>query len=165
MTNLTRPITKDFLMPTNSSATESDPTGPLGPFLEGLGIEPVSTEQGRTTWRLLVSVKHLRTRGILHGGVVATLLDTAMGRAVSTVCREDQDCVTVQLNVNFIRPSWTGETLTITGEVQHSGRQTAVVRGEIRTPAGVLVATGSGTFMFVPRPADDQPLFVQHSDG
>lgn len=140
------------------------PTWPLGPFLEGLRAEPVSFEQGRATWRLIVADQHLRTHGILHGGVVATLLDTAMGRAVSTLCRENQSCVTVQLNVNFIRPSWSGETLTITGEVQHSGRQTAVARGEIRTAAGVLVATGTGTFMFVARPAEGQPLFVQQSD-
>lgn len=151
-------------MPTNTPSPSSLDSWPLGPFLEGLRAEPVSSEAGRATWRLIVAEQHLRTHGILHGGVVATLLDTAMGRAVSTLCRDDQSCVTVQLNVNFIRPSWSGETLTITGEVPHAGRQTAVARGEIRTAAGVLVASGSGTFMFVPRPADDQPLFVQHSD-
>lgn len=137
---------------------------PLGPFLEGLRAEPIASEKGRATWRLVVAEQHLRTHGILHGGVVATMLDTAMGRAVSTLCREDQLCVTAQLNVNFIRPSWSGETLTITGEVQHSGKQTAVTRGEIRTADGVLVATGTGTFLFVPRPATDQPLFLQHPD-
>ncbi|MBC7816965.1 MAG: PaaI family thioesterase [Planctomycetaceae bacterium] len=135
-----------------------------GPFLERLGIELVSAKEGKTTFRLTIAERHLRTHGILHGGVVATLLDTAMGRAVSTLCRDDQSCVTVQLNVNFIRPAWSGETLTITGEVQHSGRQTAVARGEIRTEAGMLVATGSGTFMFVARPVEGQPLFVQQPD-
>lgn len=151
-------------MPTNTASLPPVDSWPLGPFLENLHAEPVSSEKGRATWQLTVAEQHLRTHGILHGGVVATLLDTAMGRAVSTLCRDDQSCVTAQLNVNFLRPSWTGETLTITGEVQHSGRQTAVARGEIRTAAGVLVATGSGTFLFVPRPADDQPLFVQHPD-
>lgn len=151
-------------MPINAMSSSTVDSWPLGPFLEGLRAEPVSSEPGRATWRLTVAEQHLRTHGILHGGVVATLLDTAMGRAVSTLCREDQSCVTVQLNVNFIRPSWSGETLLITGEVPHSGRQTAVARGEIRTSAGVLVATGTGTFMFVPRPAGDQPLFVQQPD-
>lgn len=152
-------------MPTNSVVTESKDSWPLGPFLEGLRAEPVSSEKGRATWRLIVAEQHLRTHGILHGGVVATLLDTAMGRAVSTLCREDQSCVTAQLNVNFIRPSWSGETLTITGEVQHAGRQTSVARGEIRTDAGVLVATGTGTFLFVPRPVEGQPLFVKQPDA
>ena len=151
-------------MPANSSSSQSVDSWPLGPFLEGLRAEPVASEKGSATWQLNVAEQHLRTHGILHGGVVATLLDTAMGRAVSTLCRDDQGCVTVQLNVNFIRPSWAGETLTITGEVQHAGRQTAVARGEIRTAAGVLVATGCGTFMFVARPAEGQPLFVQQPD-
>ncbi|MBC7819955.1 MAG: PaaI family thioesterase [Planctomycetaceae bacterium] len=152
-------------MPTNSASSQLVASWPLGPFLEGLRAEPVSFKKGHATWRLTVAEQHLRTHGILHGGVVATLLDTAMGRAVSTLCREDQSAVTAQLNVNFLRPSWSGETLTITGEVQHSGRQTAVARGEIRTSAGVLVATGSGTFMFVARPVEGQPLFVQHPDN
>ena len=63
-----------------------------------------------------------------------------------------------------IRPTWSGETLTITGEVQHSGRQTAVTRGEIRTSSGALVAMGTGTFLFVTRPPEGQPLFVQQPD-
>ena len=151
-------------MPTDTASTQPVDLWPLGPFLEGLRAEPVSSEKGRATWRLNVAEQHLRTQGILHGGVVATLLDTAMGRAVSTLCRDDQGCVTAQLNVNFIRPAWNGETLTITGEVQHSGRQTAVARGEIHTAAGVLVATGTGTFLFVARPVDGQPLFVQQPD-
>lgn len=151
-------------MSNNTMLSQSVDSWPLGPFLEGLRAEPVSSEKGRATWRLTVADQHLRTHGILHGGVVATLLDTAMGRAVSTLCRDDQSAVTAQLNVNFIRPSWTGETLTITGEVQHSGRQTAVTRGEIRTAAGVLIATGTGTFLFVARPTEGQPLFVQQPD-
>jgi len=151
-------------MATNIASSQPVDSWPLGPFLESLRAEPVASERGRAIWRLIVAEQHLRTHGILHGGVVATMLDTAMGRAVSTLCRDDQGCVTVQLNVNFIRPSWSGETLTITGEVQHSGRQTAVARGEIRTAAGVLVATGSGTFMFVARPSEGQPLFVQQTD-
>ena len=152
-------------MPSHPASSPLVNSWPLGPFLEGLRAEPVSSETGRATWRLTVAEQHLRTHGILHGGVIATLLDTAMGRAVSTHCRDDQGCVTAQLNINFIRPAWNGETLTITGEVQHAGRQTAVARGEIRTAAGVLVATGSGTFMFVARPVEGQPLFVQRCDS
>ena len=151
-------------MPTHTASRQSLDSWPLGPFLESLRAEPLTSEKGLAKWRLTVAEQHLRTHGILHGGVVATLLDTAMGRAVSTLCREDQCAVTAQLNVNFLRPSWSGETLTVTGEVQHSGRQTAVARGEIRTATGVLVATGSGTFMFVARPAEGQPLFVQQKD-
>lgn len=137
---------------------------PLGPFLSDLKVEPVSFEHGRAVWCLRVSDQLLRTHGILHGGVVATLLDTALGRAVATVCQSDQDVVTAQLNINFVRPVWSGETLLATGEVQHHGRQTAVARGEIRTDDDVLVATGSGTFLFVPRAQPGQPLFIRRPE-
>jgi acyl-CoA thioesterase len=55
--------------------------------------------------------------------------------------------VTVQLNANFIRPAREGDTLVATGELTHSGRRTAVAVGEVRTAEGVLVASGSATFV------------------
>ena len=60
--------------------------------------------------------------------------------------------VTAQINVNFIRPAWSGERLEATAEVKHAGRKTAVATGEIRTEGGSLVATGSATLMYVPPP-------------
>jgi acyl-CoA thioesterase len=152
---------RELAMTTPQFDSERAHSTPLGPFLNDLKVEPVSFEHGRAVWRLRVSDQHLRTHGILHGGVVATLLDTALGRAVATVCQSDQDVVTAQLNVNFVRPVWSGETLLASGEVQHHGRQTAVARGEIRTADDTLVATGSGTFLFVPRAQPGQPLFVK----
>ena len=64
-------------MPVSTASNPSVDSWPLGPFLEGMRAEPVSSEHGRATWRLIVAEQHLRTHGILHGGVVATLLDTA----------------------------------------------------------------------------------------
>ena len=100
---------------------------------------------------MTVEERHLRTLGILHGGVTTTLLDTAMGMAVGTLTPPGHFVVTVQLNANFIRPAWDGETLVATGHVRHGGQQTAVASGEIHTADNILVATGSGTFMFVPK--------------
>ena len=124
------------------------------PFLELLRILPVSAEPGRAVFEMTVDEPHLRTLGLMHGGVTATLLDTAMGYAAVTTAPERHYVLTVQLNANYIRPAWQGETLRASGEVIHSGRQTAVARGEIRTSDGTLVAAGSGTFMYVPQPTE-----------
>jgi acyl-CoA thioesterase len=121
------------------------------PFLELLGVRPVEASRGRAVFELTVEDKHLRTLGLLHGGVTATLLDTALGYAAVTTAPSGHFVVTVQLNANFIRPAWLGERLLASGEVIHSGRQTAVARGEIRTADGELVASGTGTFMYVPQ--------------
>lgn len=131
------------------------------PFLDLLKIRPVSAERGRAQFEMTVEERHLRTLGILHGGVSATLLDTALGFAAGTMTPEKHFVVTVQLNVNFVRPAWEGETLRVTGEVIHSGKQTAVATGEIRTEQNVLVSYGTGTFLYLPHPGEK---FPRHED-
>ena len=120
-----------------------------GPLLKLLGMQATSVEPGRVTVRYEVGPDHLRTGGIAHGGVVATLMDTALGLAASTKAPDGLDVVTAQINVNFIRPAWLGERLTATAQVQHSGRKTAVATGQIHTEDGALVATGSATLVYL----------------
>lgn len=126
----------------------------LVPFLQAMNIRLKDVTDGRTAFEMEIEERHLRTRGILHGGVAAALLDSAMGFAAHTTAPDKHHVVTVQLNVNYIRPAWRGEKLVASGEVVHSGAQTAVSRGEIRTSENVLVASGSGTFMYLPHPDD-----------
>lgn len=135
------------------------------PFLELLDIRPVAAQKGHATFEMLIEHRHLRTLGILHGGVTATLLDTAMGYAAGTLSPSGYFVVTVQLNVNFIRPGWEGETLRVSGDVKHSGQQTAVSYGEIRNAEGTLVATGTGTFLYIKQPADSGDALSRHEDG
>jgi uncharacterized protein (TIGR00369 family) len=120
------------------------------PFLEHLGVRILEAAHGRGRLEVVVRAEHLRDVGILHGGMTATLLDSVMGMSAASVAPAGHYVVTVQLNMNFIRPAWEGEHLVATGEVTHSGRQTAVARAEIRTAAGILVSSGSATFLSVP---------------
>jgi uncharacterized protein (TIGR00369 family) len=120
------------------------------PFLDLLQVRLTEAGAGRSRVEMPVGHRHLRPLGIVHGGVMASLLDTAIGVAAAGLTPADHYAVTVQLNVNFIRPSWEGETLVATGEVLHAGKQTAVGRGEVRTAAGLLVASGSATCMYLP---------------
>ena len=120
------------------------------PLLELLEIRPVEVSDGWATFEMIVDEKHLRTLGLLHGGVTATLLDTAMGFAAVTKAPLGHHVVTIQLNVNFIRPAWESQRLLTTGEIRHAGRQTAVAHGEVQTDDKTLVATGTATFLYVP---------------
>lgn len=128
------------------------------PLLETLEIRAVDAERGRAVFEMTVDEKHLRTLGLMHGGVTATLLDTAMGYAAVTVAPKDRQVVTVQLNLNYVRPAWKSERLVATGEIRHSGRQTAVAHGELHTADGTLVASGSATMMFIALPDAPQPV-------
>jgi uncharacterized protein (TIGR00369 family) len=113
---------------------------------------------------MTVQEHHLRTLGIMHGGVLATLLDSAMGIAAGTLAPPGHLVVTVQLNINFIRPAWCGETLVATGEVFHAGRQTAVARGEVHTSTGTLIGSGSATFMYILHTDPAQREFARHGE-
>jgi uncharacterized protein (TIGR00369 family) len=129
-----------------------------------LGAELVERGEGSATLALNISEMHLRTRGIAHGGVIATLLDTAMGVAVSTQTPDGCFAVTCQLNVHFIRPGWNGERLLISAEVSHSGAITSVAQADMTTADGIRVALASGTFSFVRISNTDGDLFERKPD-
>jgi acyl-CoA thioesterase len=149
-----------------ASSNEAERKHPFGssPFLEMLGTELVEKGDGRATLALNLSEMHLRTRGIAHGGVIATLLDTAMGVAVSTQTPDGSFAVTCQLNVNFVRPGWNGERLLINAEVSHTGATTAVARADMTTEDGASVAISSGTFSFVRIPNPGSELLERKLD-
>jgi acyl-CoA thioesterase len=123
-----------------------------GGFWELLGMIPIPPagpgRPGRV--KLRVGEQHLRSLGLMHGGVSAVMLDSFMGRAAFTGSPPGHHVVTVQLNVHFIRAARLGDTLIADGEIDHNGRRTAVVRGELRTEDGILIATSTGTFMHLP---------------
>ncbi len=133
-------------------ARERDP-GEV-PLLGYLKFGPIRFEPGRGRIELTVLPEHLRTLGVAHGGLLATLLDSALGMTASTRAPAGHFVVTVQLNINFIRPAWLDEKLIAVADLQHAGRSTAVARGEVRTDGGALVASATGTFMYLPMPAD-----------
>jgi acyl-CoA thioesterase len=133
-------------------------------FLDQLKVHPTGIEKGTATFEVTVDESHLRTMGIAHGGLVATILDSTLGCACWTLAPPAHHLVTVQLNINYIRPAWLGEKLTCRAEVRHAGQMTAVSRGEVRTAEGALVASASGTFMFLPLPGGPKPVMEKRDE-
>lgn len=122
------------------------------PLLDHLCIRLLKMGHGEAEFEVTVDDPHLRTLGLLHGGVVATLLDTAMGSAANSVAPPDHHVVTVQLGVNFIRAAEKGDSLVATGHVRHQGRKTIVSAGEVTNAKNDLIAMGTATFMILPVP-------------
>jgi uncharacterized protein (TIGR00369 family) len=84
--------------------------------------------------------------GFVHGGMISTLADIGMARAVRTlpgIVRQ----VSFDLKLTFISAGKLGEKLQATGRVIHAGRRTAVAECRVEGPGGKLVATASGTFV------------------
>lgn len=131
--------------------------------MELLKIEPHQSEDGHIGFILNVEERHLRTFGITHGGVIASLLDSSLGFAAWTLTDENHHVVTVQLNINYIRPAWKGETLIGKGRAKIADFNTIVSEGEIRTSEGITVAVANGTFMILPVP-DDMKTIEKHDE-
>jgi uncharacterized protein (TIGR00369 family) len=109
-----------------------------------VGCEAVSVEKGKAVISLEVQPHHLNVMGIVHGGVVTTLLDNAMGLAVMLL-DPPANTVTAQMNVHFLR-SASGGVLTCEAVLIHQSRRTLTVQGSVAGPEGELLAWGSGSF-------------------
>ncbi|GAC1637491.1 MAG: hypothetical protein NVS4B8_02360 [Herpetosiphon sp.] len=121
-----------------------------GPFGWSLGIKYTERAPGQSVCVMEVDESHFNPGGVAHGGVVFSLLDSAMGAAVFTMLPPEQRCVTVELKVNYLRPIRPG-LLQASGTVMQHGSTLAVVTGEARDGAGQLVALGNGTFAIIQR--------------
>ena len=81
---------------------------------------------------------------IVHGGLVATLLDTAMGGACHSVLDGDDTFLTADLHTEFLRPTRPG-TLRAHGRVVHQTRRTIFCAAELHDAAGVHLASARCT--------------------
>lgn len=89
--------------------------------------------------------------GLVHGGLVCTLLDSVAGCAVQTTLPVGTGYTTLEIKVSFLRPVRAGEgELTATGRVTKPGRRAAFAEGEVRDAQGRLVATATSTCLIFP---------------
>lgn len=121
------------------------PPPPLS-LLMGFKLEEI--EEGRVIVTMAPAEYHYNPRGVVHGGVAATLFDTALGCAVQSLLPPAHAAPTIQLQVNFIRPITvaTGK-LFCSGDVIHSGTRSATAEGRLHDTAGKLYAHATGTFI------------------
>lgn len=120
--------------------------------LIGFSVE-LDTENGQAHCVLPVQDRHLNRHAVVHGGVSATLLDTASGVTASLTV-DDTGMVpftTVSLNLNYLAAAHQG-TLCATGRVTGGGRALTFVDAELRDQDGRLIATSSGVFKRVRQP-------------
>jgi len=121
-----------------------------------LGIDFAAFEPGRAECRLAPQESHCNLMGIMHGGVVSTLADTALGCAILTRLPEGMAQTTLELKVNFVRAVTleTG-TLRCIAEALHVGRRVATAQARVVDDAERLYAHATTTCLVIPHmPAD-----------
>ena len=120
------------------------------PFNRLLGTRCLLMKEGRSRYELSLGPDHLNRRGVAHGGVVASLLDTALGAAVVSSIAVKEWCGTLELSIQFREPVLQG-TVTAEGRVARRGRAIAFAEGEMRDEAGRVLATAHGVWTIWPR--------------
>ena len=117
------------------------------PYQLLLGYDIAEWEEGRCLVTMPMRDVHTNRHGLPHGGVYATLLDTAMGFAgsYSAPGEDKRFALTLSLTTNFLsRPK--GQLLKAEARVTGGGRNTFFCEGSVVDETGELIASGIGTF-------------------
>jgi uncharacterized protein (TIGR00369 family) len=119
---------------------------PSPPFSETTDIWMVSAETGRVVFEAMPSARFYNPMGVIHGGWIATLLDSCMGCAVQSALKAAQTYTTVEMKTVFVRAAHerTG-LLRCEGTLLHSGKRVASSEGKVFDREGRLIAYGSET--------------------
>ncbi len=118
----------------------------ISPAWAWLGLTDVSQDDGVAVVEMAATADMANSSGVVHGGMISTLADSAMGRALRTIKPGVARSMSFDLKLSFISAAKVGETLRATGRVVHAGRRTAVTECRVEGRNGRLVATASGTF-------------------
>ncbi len=122
------------------------------PWAEHLGMEATDAGPGWFTIRCPLQAFHRQHDGLVHGGVLATLADTAAALAAYTLAAPGQRIVTVEFKINYLRPA-AGDALLCRGSVLRPGRTITVSEAEIFSLDGetrLLVAKALATIAILP---------------
>jgi uncharacterized protein (TIGR00369 family) len=111
-----------------------------------LGLTLAETGDGLATVEMTTTEDMANHSGFVHGGMISTLADSAMGRSLRTVKPGVVRAMSFDLKLNFISVAKIGETLRATGRVVHAGRRTMVTECRVEGSDKRLVATASATF-------------------
>ncbi|MBC8194505.1 MAG: PaaI family thioesterase [Acidimicrobiia bacterium] len=120
----------------------SHDSSPLAEFLK-VG------QDGNGTCRISIDPVHLSPNGTMHGGALFTMFDTAMGTAAAGYLAEGQMCVTMEIQIRYLKPIFEGD-VEVRGSVLHPGKR--IIQTEARATNGDrTVASATGSFVVLDR--------------
>lgn len=113
--------------------------------MRSLGLELLEARDGKARVELPFREDLQQGLGLLHGGVMTLVADTASWFAAASI-RDDSYVASVELNINFLKPA-IRTAIVATAEIVKSGRRVSVARFEVRSSAEDLLAVGHSTLM------------------
>jgi acyl-CoA thioesterase len=110
-----------------------------------VGLRRTLMEGGRAVFALELQGAHLNPNGIVHGGVVYTLADTAMGAALVSRLEPGERCATLEIKINYLAPAVAGR-LSCEARVLDRTRRIGVIEAQVRDAEARLIAVATGSF-------------------
>ncbi|HTK36910.1 MAG TPA: PaaI family thioesterase [Pyrinomonadaceae bacterium] len=115
------------------------------PVAQMVGMELVDISPGEAVISFEMRDQLRQPHGILHGGITATLIDTAMAFAVVTELAEGEKASTIDLTIHYLRPHTEG-MVTCTAKVVRAGKRIFTLSAEAVNGQGKLIATAISTY-------------------
>ena len=127
---------------------------PLSTLMGLMGGKIDSWEEGRVVMSIKLDDRHMNPGGMLHGGILTTLMDEATGHAIVTVrgleVMAEAPHVTVDMNVSFLSSARQGDELECEARTVRVGRSVVFAEAEVRRRgSGDVVAKGHFTYVIV----------------
>jgi uncharacterized protein (TIGR00369 family) len=116
-------------------------------FHDTLGVD-IRLDGDAAVVTMVADERHLNGHGSVHGGLLATLADIAMGAVLNAHTPDDAGPVTVSLVTTYLEPAPPG-SIVATGRITRQGKRITIAGAEITSADGATVATAVGTFTTV----------------
>jgi acyl-CoA thioesterase len=117
----------------------------VGPFADLLGIERTAMQDGRARFEMTVGPQHLNPHGVAHGGAIYTLVDYAMGGALTSRLEPGERCATLEIKINYLAAVSGGRVGAEAWVVARTAR-TAVLQAHVQAEGARLIALATGSF-------------------
>ncbi len=119
------------------------------PFVEHVGMRIEEVRSGHCKCTLTVADYHRNSTGVVHGGVLFTLADTAMGASLYPMLDPTEICATIEIKINYFKPVSSGEIIC-TSEMVNRGKTVANLEASVYA-GEVLIAKANGSFSIFKR--------------
>lgn len=124
------------------------PEAPIGAHI---GMTLTEVERGRVVFTSYPDESHYNPIGVVHGGLVCTLLDSVLGCAAHSMLPAGTGYTSIDINVSYLRPVTVDSgPLVATGRVTKPGRRVSFAEGEVVDAAGKIVATATSSLLVFP---------------
>ncbi|USK44012.1 PaaI family thioesterase [Cytobacillus oceanisediminis] len=113
------------------------------PFWNFIGLELRELREGHVLLALPLQKEFINVRNSVHGGIYASILDTAMGMAGRSLGYDE--VATLHLNIQYLKSVMDG-TVYSDAEIVHQNRSTVLIEGRLKNEDGELIGHCTGTF-------------------